>query len=67
METRKGFFKGEWRDTPHIDRDRLAAGARIEGPAIIRQYDTTTVLLADHHAIVDEQGNLLIWPNAKGE
>jgi len=67
METRKGFFKGEWLDTPHIDRDRLAAGARIEGPAIIRQYDTTTVLLADHHAIVDEQGNLLIWPNEKGE
>ncbi|XDB00459.1 hydantoinase/oxoprolinase family protein (plasmid) [Sulfitobacter sp. LCG007] len=67
METRPGFFKGEWRDTPHIDRDRLAAGARVEGPAIIRQYDTTTVLLADHHAIVDEQGNLLIWPNEKGE
>lgn len=67
METRKGFFKGAWQDTPHIDRDRLAAGARVEGPAIIRQYDTTTVLLADHHAIVDEQGNLLIWPNEKGE
>ncbi|EAQ02209.1 N-methylhydantoinase (ATP-hydrolyzing) A 2 [Pseudooceanicola batsensis HTCC2597] len=67
METRKGFFKGEWQDTPHIDRDRLAAGARVEGPAIIRQYDTTTVLLADHHAIVDDQGNLLIWPNEKGE
>ncbi|WP_102108629.1 hydantoinase/oxoprolinase family protein [Oceaniglobus roseus] len=67
METRPGYFKGEWRDTPHIDRDRLAAGARVEGPAIIRQYDTTTVLLADHHAVVDEQGNLLIWPNEKGE
>lgn len=67
METRPGFFKGAWQDTPHIDRDRLAAGARVEGPAIIRQYDTTTVLLPDHHAVVDALGNLLIWPNGKGE
>lgn len=63
METRKGYFKGEWVDTPHVDREKLAAGARIDGPAIIRQYDTTTVLLPDHFADVDPTGNLLIWPN----
>lgn len=67
IETLPGYFKGEWVDTPHVDRDKLAEGARIQGPAIIRQYDTTTVLLADHYAEVDELGNILIWPADKGE
>ncbi len=67
METSKAYFHGEWLETRHIDRDKLAVGARVEGPAIIRQYDTTTVLLPDHHALVDDGGNLLIWPNGEGE
>lgn len=67
METGRAYFSGNWIDTPHIDRDRLAAGARVEGPAIIRQYDTTTVLLPEHYLEVDDSGNLLIWPTAKGE
>lgn len=66
MDTQKGYFKGKWHDTPHIARDRLTAGAHIVGPAIIRQYDTTTVLLPDHYADVDERGNLMIWPTSKG-
>lgn len=67
IETGKAYFQGKWMDTPHVDRDRLAAGARVEGPAIIRQYDTTTVLLPDHFAKVDDRGNLVIWPTGKGE
>tara|TARA_R110000751_G_scaffold71441_11_gene144992 strand:- start:12918 stop:14975 length:2058 start_codon:yes stop_codon:yes gene_type:complete len=67
METQKAYFDGAWQDTPHVDRDRLAPGARVQGPAIIRQYDTTTVLLPDHYADVDDLGNLLIWPTSKGE
>lgn len=63
IESQPAYFGGAWQETPHIDRDKLAAGARIEGPAIIRQYDTTTVLLPDHYAVVDELGNLLIWPD----
>lgn len=66
METTKAYFHGEWLETQHIDRDRLPVGARVEGPAIIRQYDTTTVLLPDHYAVVDDGGNLMIWPNGKG-
>ncbi|WP_174802981.1 hydantoinase/oxoprolinase family protein [Martelella limonii] len=67
IETLPGYFNGAWVDTPHIDRDRLAAGARVTGPAIIRQYDTTTVLLPGHYADVDDLGNLMIWPENKGE
>ena len=67
IETRPCYFNGAWHDTPNYDRDRLGQGARIEGPAIIVQYDTTTVLLPDHWADVDEFGNLAIWPNDRAE
>lgn len=67
IETLPGYFNGEWVDTPHYDRDVLSSGARVEGPAIIRQYDTTTVLLANHYAEIDPHGNILIWPSNKGE
>ena len=32
--SRRGFY----------ERDKLQAGDRIEGPAIIEQYDTTTIV-----------------------
>jgi N-methylhydantoinase A len=66
MEVRPCYFGGSWVDTPNYDRTKLAVGAKIAGPAIIRQYDTTTVLLPKHTAEVDGHGNLLIWPVAKG-
>src|SRR6185295_13314761 len=44
----------------------IAVGTTLTGPAIIRQYDTTTVLLPKHTAEVDGHGNILIWPAAKG-
>jgi N-methylhydantoinase A len=42
------------------DRAKLGAGDRIEGPAIIRQLDTTTLLLPLQQAEVDAYGNLII-------
>ena len=53
MEVRPSYFGGAWADTPNYDRAKLAVGTRIAGPAIIRQYDTTTVLLPRHTAEVD--------------
>ena len=41
MEVRPCYFGGSWVDTPNYDRTKLAVGAKIAGPAIIRQYDTT--------------------------
>jgi len=58
------FFAGAWHDTPLHDRTRLAPGATLRGPAIIDQYDTTTVVLPGHRLEVDGFGNLLIWPEA---
>lgn len=66
IETRPGFFGDQWFDTAHYDRNKLSQGHRIEGPAILRQYDTTTVLLPEHYAEPDAFGNILIWPTEKG-
>jgi N-methylhydantoinase A len=66
MEIRPSYFAGAWVDTPNYDRAKLAVGTKITGPAIIRQYDTTTVLLPRHTAEVDGHGNLLIRPVLKG-
>ena len=66
METRPSYFDGAWVETPNYDRAKLAVGMRVSGPAIIRQYDTTTVLLPKHYAEVDAHGNLLIWPVSRG-
>lgn len=67
IETRPGYFDGAWQETRHYDRNRLAVGTRVDGPAIIRQYDTTTVLLPGHYAEIDKHGNILIWPVSKGK
>jgi N-methylhydantoinase A len=47
-------------ETPFYDRRGLAAGTRIEGPAVIEQYDSTTVVPPDCTVDVDETGNLVI-------
>lgn len=65
LETRPAYFDGAWQDVPHYDRTKLGAGAHVDGPAIIRQYDTTTVLLPGHYAEIDPHGNILIWPISK--
>jgi N-methylhydantoinase A len=40
--------------TPVYDRSALPAGARVEGPAIIQQLDSTIVVPPDVVAEVDE-------------
>jgi N-methylhydantoinase A len=47
------------------DRARLLAGDRIDGPAIIDQFDATTVVLAGQTATVDPTATLIITVGAK--
>lgn len=54
------FEQGGWTDTPVYDRERLEAGSRIPGPAIIRQLDSTTVVPPDARAEIDEWLNIRI-------
>jgi N-methylhydantoinase A len=41
-------------------RDRLEAGNRIAGPAVLLQYDTTTVIPPGWSGEIDTFGNLLL-------
>jgi N-methylhydantoinase A len=57
--TRRAWFPGDgFVATAIYDRTRLPLGARLGGPAIVEQLDTTTVLPPGHTARVDESGNL---------
>lgn len=54
------YFDGAFLNTAVYERDRLLAGNRIAGPAIVVQRDTTTVIHPGHVGEVDETLNLLI-------
>jgi N-methylhydantoinase A len=47
-------------ESTFFERSLLPTGATIEGPAVIFQHDSTTVLPPRSSATVDEYGNLLI-------
>jgi N-methylhydantoinase A len=49
-----------YHDTPVYARSRLPVEVEFEGPAIIEQPDTTTVVYPGQHCRVDAAGNLLI-------
>lgn len=44
------------------DRSLLKAGNRVPGPAIVVEMDSTTLVLPDHVGLIDDFGNILIWP-----
>ena len=52
--------KAERHLTPFYERERLRAGDRITGPAIVEQYDTTTVIPPGLEAEIDAYGNVLV-------
>jgi len=51
---------GTLRSCPVYDRARLGAGAKLRGPAIIRQLDTTTLLFPGQIAEVERYGSLVV-------
>jgi N-methylhydantoinase A len=58
---RQVFFAPDgFRETPVYVRDTLAPDTAIEGPAIVEQYDTTTVIHPGQTARVDAHGNLIV-------
>jgi N-methylhydantoinase A len=59
-ETRPVWFGGHWRETPIYDRERLPLDAVIEGPAVLEQFDATTVIEPSDRAASDADGNILI-------
>jgi N-methylhydantoinase A len=58
--TRPVYAAGAWHDAPLFDRLALPEGARITGPAILAQPDTTVFVAPGMTARVDAFGNTLI-------
>ncbi|MFP4327742.1 MAG: hydantoinase/oxoprolinase family protein, partial [Paracoccaceae bacterium] len=54
------WFDGSAHDAAIYERDTLKAGARIDGPAIVEQFDSTTVIPPAMHAEVDAHMNIRI-------
>ena len=59
-ERRAYFASGGFVATAIYERDRLPLGARVTGPAIIEQVDTTTVIPPGYRGLVDDSGTLRI-------
>ena len=56
------YFEGAWHEAPIYNRDKLHTDLAVDGPAIVLEMDSTTVVLPGYTAAVDRVGNLLINP-----
>jgi N-methylhydantoinase A len=54
------FFDGGWVDTPIYDRAVLPAGHRLDGPAVIEEFGSTTVVWPGQWLEVDPHGIMLV-------
>ncbi|MBO9642248.1 MAG: hydantoinase/oxoprolinase family protein [Pseudacidovorax sp.] len=54
------YFGGDWVQARRYARLELPVGARIAGPAILEQADTTVWLEPGFEAVVDALGNLIL-------
>jgi N-methylhydantoinase A len=59
-ETRRVRFDGRDVECPVYQRERLDVGLILPGPAILDQFDCTTVIHAGQTARVDEWKNLIV-------
>jgi N-methylhydantoinase A len=65
-ETRKVRFDGKTVDCPIYQRERLDVGLTFKGPAVLDQFDCTTVICPGQMARVDEWKNLIVTMIASG-
>jgi N-methylhydantoinase A/oxoprolinase/acetone carboxylase beta subunit len=64
---RRAYFPetGGWVECPVHDRDKLAAGLQIAGPAIVEERESTSVLPPGVVATVDEYASLIVKVGAQ--
>jgi N-methylhydantoinase A len=51
---------GETVEARVVSRAALRPGDEVQGPALIEQSDTTTLLASDERAVVDDALNLVV-------
>ncbi len=60
IQRRPVWFGRRFWPTPFYEREHLAPGATLAGPAVIVEYSATSVLPPDFLCRVDEQGTLVL-------
>jgi 5-oxoprolinase (ATP-hydrolysing) len=60
LATHRVYCDGEWRETPFFDRESLRAGDVIDGPAVIREANTTTMVETGWRLEVSSRDHLLL-------
>lgn len=59
-DTRQVYFRGGYRETPVYAREKLRAGHKIAGPAIVEAVDTTVLVQPGQSLHLDEYGNSIM-------
>ncbi len=54
------YFDGKFRETPVFERAALGAGFKLDGPTVIEEFGSTTVVFPGQHLSVDPHGILII-------
>jgi N-methylhydantoinase A len=58
--SRAVYFGGAFQETPVYDRASLPSGGRVNGPAVIEEFGSTTVVFPGQYLEVDPHGILVI-------
>jgi N-methylhydantoinase A len=58
------YFDGAFRDTPVYDRAVLPPGFRLDGPAVVEEFGSTTVVFPGQTLDVDPHGILIVRASA---
>ncbi|MET0607068.1 MAG: hydantoinase/oxoprolinase family protein [Beijerinckiaceae bacterium] len=58
--SRRPVHMGRWRDTPIYHRDDLKPGHVFEGPVVVEQKDTTTLIEPGMNVRIDARGNMIV-------
>ena len=58
--SRPVYFDGKFCDTPVFERASLGAGFKLDGPAVVEEFGSTTVVFPGQHLRVDPHGILII-------
>jgi N-methylhydantoinase A len=61
--SRAVYFGTRFVDTPVYDRTLLPSGGRVDGPAVVEEFGSTTVVFPGQYVEVDPHGILVIRPS----
>jgi N-methylhydantoinase A len=65
--SRPVYFGAQFQDTPVFDRASLPPGGRVNGPAVVEEFGSTTVVFPGQYVEVDPHGILVIRPVSSQE